>query len=219
MYFWAHKSEITDRSIFQQRTYADFQEFIQANPDTRIVEMDTVLGCRGSHKVLLTLFFRSCDLMLAYLLNDKTAESVKNLFDRLEKKLTPEVFRTTFPLILTDRGGEFSDPDSLEKGLDNSARTSIYYCDPGASWQKPGCEKNHEFIRKILAKGSSFDSLTQRDINKMLWHINSAARESLNGQTPFTLGELLLREEAFKAFGLRKIKPDNVILTPALLEK
>ena len=157
--------------------------------------------------------------MLAYLLNDKTADSVKDLFNRLEKKLTPEIFRITFPLILTDRGGEFSDPESLERGLDDSVRTSIYYCDPGASWQKPGCEKNHEFIRKILAKGSSFDDLTQRDINKMLWHINSAARESLNGQTPFTLGKLLLNEEAFKAFGLRKIKPDNVVLTPELLEK
>lgn len=214
-----HKSEIVDRSIFQQRTYADFQEFIQTNPDTRVVEMDTVLGCRGSHKVLLTLFFRSCSLMLAYLLNDKTADSVKDLFNRLERKLTPEIFRSTFPLILTDRGGEFSDPESLERGLDDSVRTSIYYCDPGASWQKPGCEKNHEYIRKILAKGSSFDDLTQRDINKMLWHINSAARESLNGQTPFTLAQLLLNEKAFKAFGLRKIKADNVVLTPELLGK
>ena len=96
-------------------------------------------------------------------------------------------------------------------------KSRIYYCDPGASWQKPGCEKNHEYIRKILPKGSSFDELSQADINKMMWHINSAARESLNGQTPFTLGKLLIQKEAFDAFGLRKIKPDNVFLTPELL--
>ena len=68
-------------------------------------------------------------------------------------------------------------------------------------------------------KKFTFDDLTQRDINKMLWHINSAARESLNGQTPFTLAQLLLNEKAFKAFGLRKIKADNVVLTPELLGK
>lgn len=214
-----HKSEIKDRAIFEGRSYADFQEFTQACPSVPIVEMDTVEGCRGSQKVLLTFFFRSCHIMLAYLLRDKTAGSVKTVFEQLEKKLTSDVFRAVFPLILTDRGGEFSDPQALETGQNNAKRTSIYFCDPGASWQKPGCEKNHEYIRKILPKGSSFDSLTQGDINKVMWHINSSARESLNGQTPFTLGQLLLREEAFKAFGLRKIKPDNVTLTPALLEK
>mgnify|MGYP002860791814 CR=1 FL=1 len=213
----SHKSQIKDRQIFQNRTYNDFLEFTQANPQTPVVEMDTVLGCRGSHKVLLTFFFRSCSIMLAYLLNDKTPGSVEAAFDKLEKKLSAPVFRSVFPVILTDRGGEFATPDALEMSLELSQRTSIYYCDPGASWQKPGCEKNHEYIRKILPKGSSFDELSQSDINKMMWHINSAARESLNGQTPFTLGKLLIPKEAFEAFGIRKIKPDNVFLTPELL--
>ena len=214
-----HKSQIKDRQIFQGRSYTDFLEFTRANPQTPVVEMDTVLGCRGSYKVLLTFFFRSCDIMLAYLLNDKTPDSVEAIFDQLEEKLSTPVFHSTFPVILTDRGGEFGAPDALEKGVSDAMRTRIYYCDPGASWQKPGCEKNHEYIRKILPKGSSFDELTQTDINKMIWHINSTARESLNGQSPFKLGRLLLKPEAFKVFGLRRIKPDNIILTPALLEK
>ena len=214
-----HKIQIKDRQIFQNRTYDDFLKVTQANPQSHVVEMDTVLGCKGSHKVLLTFFFRSCSIMLAYLLKDKTPNSVKAVFDQLERKLSTSVFRSTFPLFLTDRGGEFGAPDELENGVNNTTRTSIYYCDPGASWQKPGCEKNHEYIRKILPKGSSLDGLTQTDINKMMWHINSTARESLNGQTPFTLGKLLMQKEAFEAFGLRRIKPDNVILTPALLAK
>ena len=214
-----HKSQIKDRSIFINRSYSDFQQFIQAHTDVPVVEMDTVVGCRGSHKVLLTFFFRSCGIMLAYLLEDKTPESVQKVFDRLEKELSPSVFQGTFPLILTDRGGEFAAPDAFEKGMDGSLRTKIYYCDPGASWQKPGCEKNHEYIRKILPKGSSFDTLTQADIDKVMWHINSAARESLNGQTPFKLGSLLMQKKAFKALGLRKIKPDDVTLTPELVKK
>lgn len=50
-----------------------------------VVEMDTVVGCKGSHKVFLTLFFSSCKLMLIYFLPDKSTFSKKN-FDTLEKK-------------------------------------------------------------------------------------------------------------------------------------
>ncbi len=152
-----HPSEINDKGIFEGRTYKDFLNCIAANPDSNVVEMDTVVGCEGSHKVFLTLFFRSCKLMLIYLLPDKTTSSVKKVFDSLEEKISTLGFCITFPVILTDRGFEFSNPNELETGIDNVIRTSIYYCDPMASWQKPGIEKNHEYIRYVLPKGTSFD--------------------------------------------------------------
>jgi IS30 family transposase len=128
-----HPSEINDKGIFEGRTYKDFVDYLQAYPDSNVVEMDTVVGCEGSHKVFLTLFFRNCKLMLIYLLPDKTTSSVRKVFDRLEEKLTTLGFCRTFPVILTDRGFEFSKPDELECGIDNVIRTSIYYCDPMAS--------------------------------------------------------------------------------------
>ena len=157
--------------------------------------------------------------MLAYLIPDKKPESVKAIFDQLEDKLTTFGFCTLFPVILTDRGGEFSKPDSLETGNENIIRTSIYYCDAMASWQKPGIEKNHEYIRYILPKGSSFDDLTQWDINRMINHINSTARASLNGRTPFELAVLLLGSPAVNALGLKMVRPDEIILTPKLIKK
>lgn len=214
-----HKSEIVDTGIFEHRTYHDFTEYISTYPDTNVVEMDTVVGCEGSHKVLLTLFFRNCKCMLAYLMPDKTPESVKAIFDQLEDKLTTFGFCTAFPVILTDRGGEFSKPNSLETGKENIIRTSIYYCDVMASWQKPGIEKNHEYIRYILPKGSSFDDLTQWDINRMINHINSTARASLNGRTPFELAVLLLGSPTVNALGLKMVRPDEIILTPKLIKK
>jgi len=214
-----HKSQIKDTGIFEGRTYKDFTAFITEYPDTNVVEMDTVLGCEGSHKVLLTFYLRNCKCMLAYLLPDKKPESVREIFDRLEEKLTAFGFRIVFPVILTDRGGEFSNPLSLETSIGNIARTSIYYCDPMASWQKPGIEKNHEYIRYVLPKGSSFDSLTQWDVIRMINHINSSARASLNGRTPFELASLLLGPDAVNALGLHMIQPDDIILTPKLLKK
>lgn len=88
-----------------------------------------------------------------------------------------------------------------------------------ASWQKASIEKNHEFIRYVLPKGSSFDNFTQWDTTKLASHINSTARASLNGLAPIQLAQMLLDKDAFHAFGLREISPNEIVLTPKLLKK
>lgn len=213
-----HKSEINDKGIFEGRTYRDFQELLNVNPDIPVVEMDTVIGTLESKKVFLTLYFRSCKCLLIFLMPDKTSDSVKAVFDRLEKKLGTFRFCSLFQCIITDRGTEFSNPNALETGIDNLIRTSIYYCDPMCAWQKPGVEKSHEYIRYIIPKGNSFDSLKQWDVNKIMNHINSSARASLNGLPPIKLAQLLFDQETYDVFKLREISPDDIILTPDLLK-
>ena len=212
-------SDTVDRAIYEGRTYKDFQAFLKEFPDTGVTEMDTVLGCEGSHKVLLTFHFDCCSLMMAYLMDSKEARHVKAVFDSIEHDIGTFLFSTSFSLILTDRGGEFQTPDALECGKDNLIRTSIYYCDPMCSWQKPHCEKNHEYIRKICPKGNSFDDCSQEDITQMMSHINSAPRQSLGGLSPLTLAKLMLPKELLDCFGLSEISSDEIILTPELLKK
>lgn len=213
------RSKAADKAIFEGRTYRDFQEFIKEFPDTRVTEMDTVLGCEGSRKALLTFHFSGCSFMMAYLLDSKESRHVKNIFDSIEHAIGTCSFASAFSLILTDRGGEFQIPDALECGEDNTIRTSIYYCDPMCSWQKPHCEKNHEYIRKICPKGTSFDDYSQKDINLMMSHINSSPRQSLGGLSPMALAKLMLPQELLDFFDLSEIPPDEIILTPALLKK
>jgi IS30 family transposase len=78
-------------------------------------------------------------------------------------------------------------------------------------------EKNHEYIRYVLPKGTSFEKLIQKDATLLTNHINSEARDSLNGQTPFKLSQLLLDKKLHKGLKLKAIKPDDVTLIPALL--
>jgi len=215
----ADNSSSSSSEVFEGRTYKDYQSFMKEYPDTRVTEMDTVVGCEGSTKVLLTLHFSGCSFMMAYLLENKEAAGVKAVLDRIEEAAGTYEFATAFSVILTDRGGEFKIPDALECGKDNIIRTSVYYCDPMCSWQKPHCEKNHEYIRKICPKGTSFDDYTQKDIDLMMSHINSSVRESLGGLTPFALAKLTLPKEVLDCFGLTEIPPDKVILTPELLKK
>lgn len=67
-------------------------------------------------------------------------------------------------------------------------------------------------------KGSSFDKLTQWDTDKIMNHINSSARASLNGLPPIRLAQLLFDQETYHVFKLREISPDDIILTPDLIK-
>lgn len=212
------RKDVKNTSIRNNRTYEDFEKYLLNNPDTSVVEMDTVEGKKGG-KVLLTMLFRNSKLMLAFLLKDKTFNSVSKVFNWLENILGNELFEKTFPVILTDNGMEFSDPLSLEFNNEGIGRTRIFFCNPGASYQKGAIEKNHEFIRYIIPKGTSMDDFTQNDINKMLNHINSLTRPSLNNFTPYDLAQLLLDKSIFKKLNLIKIPPNEIQLTKKLLKK
>ena len=74
----SHGTEIDDTGVFEGRTYKDLQNYLMEYPDTKITEMDTVVGPEGSSKVLLTLHFCNADFMMAYLLDSK--ESVAAAF-------------------------------------------------------------------------------------------------------------------------------------------
>ena len=208
-----HKSQISDRRVFNGRTYADFQQLHLES----FVEMDTVHSAVGSSKTLLTFFFTREKLFLAFLMNRNTEGSVRLVLDRLEKRFGIFDFLTLFEYILTDRGAEFDDPDSLETGVTGIQRTNIYYCDPMRSGQKGGIEQAHTMLRMILPKRTTFEFLTQWDVNLITSHINSTPRESLNGRTPYDVALEAFGEDVLKAFQLRRIDPDKVILTPKLI--
>lgn len=143
-------------------------------------------------------------------------ETFKNIA-RLEKRMGTYEFLSVFEYILTDRGSEFGDPVALETGLDEIQRTSIYYCDPMRSGQKGGLEQAHTMLRMVLPKGTSFEFLTQWDVNLIVNHINSTPRESLNGSTPYDAALETLGKETLNAFQLKRIDPDLVNLTPKLI--
>lgn len=113
--------------------------------------------------------------------------------------------------------GEFQRPEALETSIYGTKRSSIYYCEPNRSDQKAKIEKNHEYIRYIIPKGTSMDNYVQDDIDLMMSHINSAARETLNFAIPFDMATVYLSKNTLKKLKLKKILPDNIILKPFLI--
>lgn len=211
------KKKSVNREYCMGRTYEDFCNELQVTPGIGVVEMDTVEGQKGG-KVLLTMLFRNSSLMLIFLLNEKTQSCVKEVFDFLVITLGLKTFQTLFPIILTDRGSEFQNPKELEYNSKGKRRTKIYYCDPQCSWQKGMIEKNHEFIRYIVPKGNTFDIYIQKDISKMMNHINCVARDNLNSCTPYQLSLLLLDNSLHKKLPIHEIHHDEVIMKPSLLK-
>lgn len=197
------------------RSYEEFLAFTAA-PDARVVEMDTLMGRIGG-KVLLTLLFRDCGLMLAFLRQRNDSQSVIDAFALLWKLAGPDLFGRLFPVLLTDNGSEFSNPFALENAPDGTPRTRLFYCDPCASWQKGRIERNHEFLRLILPKGTSLDHLTQADVAKTLSHINSYSRPALNDKAPFDLFAFTYGVDLLSKLGIQRIPPDRIVLKPSLL--
>lgn len=213
------KQKKVDRSCRNGRTYEDYKAFSMAHPELQAVQMDSVIGAVGG-KTLLTFIFPKSELMLAFLCDFHTAACVQAWIERLYDALGCD-FQTLFPLILTDNGSEFSNPAAIETAPDHSLRTRIFYCDPMASWQKPHVERNHEFIRLILPKGSSFDELTQEDVGRVMSHINSYSRPSLGDKSPFQIFAFLHGQHCLDAL-LRLscqtiIRPENIVLKSSLM--
>jgi len=208
-----------DKAFTKGRTYRDFLAFMKEYPDTPIVQMDTVEGKKGyGEPVLLTLHFVTAELMLAFKRDANTAQSVTDSLNHLYKTLGHATFTELFPLILADRGSEFSNPCVLEAAADGNVRTKIFYTDPGAPYQKGACENNHSLIRRILPKGTSFSPYTQEDILHMMNHINSYKRKKLNNQSPLDVFNFLHDPLILKKLGLAPVKPDDVVLNPSLFK-
>ena len=201
------------------RTYEDFLDYLKQSPDTPVVEMDTFKGRRQKGKVLLTLFFRNSSLMLAFLLDSCTQECVRRTWNLLYLQLGHEAFTTLFPVILTDNGSEFKAPLDIEMSSKGVQRTKVFYCHPMNSNQRARSEKNHEYFRYIFPKGTSLDAFSQEDITHAVNHINSTARASLDGATPFQLALEKLDHSLFAKLNLKQIPANNVVLKPRLIKK
>ena len=199
------------------RSYEDFQNYLVLNQLDSWLEMDTVLGRMGG-KVLLTFNLSFCNFIFARLLDNKTALEVTKHLYAIKNTLheADKDFFQLFPVILTDNGGEFARVDDIE--MDVRGESKLFFCDPNRSDQKGRIEKNHTLIRDILPKGTSFDNLTQEDINLVCSHVNSVKRAALNGKSAYELFAFTYGEEIPKLLGISKIPAEDVCQSSKLLQ-
>lgn len=209
-----------EREILIGRKYIDFIEFISNNPDLNIVEMDTVEGLQDESDCFLTFLWRKSKFMLIFKLDYQNTEEVTRIFETLQTIIPLDVYKKLFEVILTDNGHEFFDVNNIEFIHSTGEYVShLFFCDPHMSCQKGMIEKNHEFIRYILPKGSSFKNINQEDCNLIMNNINSLCRDSLNGKSPYESMLFLCDEHILNILKCYYIKPDDIILNETLLKQ
>ena len=181
-----YNKERRELSLLKGRSYDDFCLFTMNHPKMHIYEMDTVIGKRDDQKALLTIYFRDTHFMLIRLLNKKTVAYVNEEFKNFKNTLGIKLYAKIFRIGLTDNGAEFFDPYQIEKDYDTGKKiTNLFYCNPNRPDQKGGIEKNHEYIRLLYPKGTSFNNLTQEDVILLENIINNIPRDSLHGLSPY----------------------------------
>lgn len=209
------------KNVLEGRTYIDFLGY---HPEIsyEVLQLDTVIG-NTSGKALLTMEFVESKLLLAFLMDNKTMKDVSSVFYNIRKKLKNIGITQSelMPVILTDNGPEFNDPALIECDSYGEVLSKVFYCNPNAPFQKGHLENNHTNLRRILPKGTSFDYLTQEQINLALSHVNSVIRASCMNKSAYetfcfmhTNGKAILN-----AFGIKYINPTDVTLKPDLLKR
>lgn len=219
--FKARKKDSPDyvpKGVRIGRTYEDFLAFMEENPYGNVVEMDTVIGRPGG-KLIMTFQFVNVDFMFGILLDNKTAPEAGNKIISLKAKLRENgiAFGNVFPVILTDNGGEFSNVAAFENDLDGEKETSLFFCDPNASYQKPHVENNHTLFRAIAPKGTSFDNFSQATVNTIFSHVNAVKRKQFNGKSAYDMFVFTYSAALAELLGIHFIDPKRVIQTPKLL--
>lgn len=207
-----------DKSCRIGRDFDCFKQYMQEHPETPVVQLDSVEGKKGG-KVLLTVHFVCCEMMLAFLRDMNDAKSVIDIFESLCKDLGITDFQKLFQLLLADNGSEFSNPNAIEFTADGERRTRMFYCNPSAPYQKGSCERNHEFIRCCIPKGKDLGQYTQSDITLMMNHINSYARGSLGNKCPYEVFRFVYGDKLLNLLGCITIPAQQITLTPSLFRK
>jgi IS30 family transposase len=154
-----------------------------------------------------------------FLLENQITDEVTKVFEYLQQTLIEDDYKKLFQVILTDNGTEFYDVLNIECNHKTGEQISkVFYCDPGASWQKGGIEKNYEFIGYVLPKKTTFKNLTQNDCLIIANHINSLCRDSLNYNCPFKAMLFLCDEKTLNMLNMYYIEPDQVQLNQKLIK-
>ena len=85
--------------------------------------------------------------------------------------------------ITADNGKEFAGHEEIAKKLD----AVVCFAHPYSSWERGLNENTNGLIRQYFTKGSSFESITDEQVDKVMERLNHRPRKTLNYKTPYEM--------------------------------
>jgi IS30 family transposase len=138
-------------------------------------EGDTVEGA-GKTAYIATFVEKTSKFLVAKVMANKAAATLNRAAIRAFNPIPDACIKTmTF-----DNGKEFS----CHKALAAALGCDIYFAHPYHSWERGLNEHTNGLIRQYLPKKTSFDTLTQRQLDRIIAKINNRPRKALGYRTP-----------------------------------
>ena len=139
-------------------------------------ESDTVIGAAPSKRCLDTQVERRSRKLFARLIPDKSAPATA--------RAEYDVFKDIPPAARIDRTWDNGTEASLHTLVDEALGMLTYFADPYSSWQRGSNENRNGRIRRYLPKKTSFDDLTQAELDAIVKEINDTPMKLLGYKTP-----------------------------------
>lgn len=165
------KYQLMDRRMIDKRP-----EHVERREEIGHWEGDTVLSRRGSKKALLTNVERKTGYLIAWVLENRTSETVHKTTSFLFERIPKNKKRT----ITYDNGREFA----LHRRIEWSTSMTVYFAHPYHSWERGTNENTNWLLRQFFPKKMSFSALTDKELNHAQKLINSRPRKRLGYRTP-----------------------------------
>jgi len=144
-------------------------------------EGDGIVG-KNQQGHLITLVERKLGVGLLFNAGSRESERIVKVMDSLEQQYG-KYFSTIFKSFTFDNGSEFADSAAMER----DSRTQVFYAHPYSSFERGTNENWNGIVRRFIPKGSSFDKLTDRDIQRINHYINTLPRKRFGYKTPLDL--------------------------------
>lgn len=136
-------------------------------------EGDTVYGAVGKGLVV-TLADRKTRYLLAGKLQSRNALlTEKVVVDLLKDKPVKS--------LSLDNGSEFANFREIEKQISSP----IYFAEPHKPWQRGTNENTNDILRFFFPKGTNFHEVSDEELEKVVYLINTRPRKCLNWKSPF----------------------------------
>jgi IS30 family transposase len=145
---------------------------IDERPHTDVFswEGDTMKG--GSRARLLTHVERTSLFTIVDLIPDGTANTI---YARIADRA---IFSKSY--LTYDRGSEFA----LWRMIERDTKATVYFAHAHAPWERGKNENTNGRLRRVFPKRFNFSTITQRDVNRVVWLMNHTPRKSLSWRTP-----------------------------------
>ena len=139
-------------------------------------EGDLIIGAAAGSAIATLVERTSRYVMLAHLGRERSADAVRDSLINTVQRM-PAALRGT---LTWDQGAEMSEHRAFTIATD----MQVYFCDPGAPWQRGTNENTNGLLRQYFPRGTDLSQHTADQLQAIAHELNGRPRKALDWDSP-----------------------------------